>query len=169
MIKPLFFIMLATTSCQDNQVPAASEINFDAVYKTKSGFEVRYVLDVDGSVQRWNVFRPLEPREKYRTLTIQIKEKFVIFGDFLIIPLDINKENSWSFDGINCKNMDYTNTNSIISVKIKCEYNDSDGYLIYKYSQERGISYLEEGCDRCGDDEIETLASKVGLGARISN
>lgn len=169
MIKPLVFIMLVTTSCQDDQVPAASEINFDAVYKTKSGFEVRYVLDVDGSVQRWNVFRPLEPGEKYRTLAVRIKGKFVIFGDFLIIPLDINKENSWSFDGINCNKMDDTNTNSISSVKIKCEYGDFGGYLIYEYSQERGISYLEESCDRCGDDDIETLSSEVGLGARISN
>ncbi|MFL0672193.1 MAG: hypothetical protein ACJLS3_12455 [Erythrobacter sp.] len=100
MKNSLIGIGLAVASCQGDPPPTVNEINFDSVYKTKSGFEVRYVLDADGSVQRWNVFRPLEPGEKYRTLDVKIREKFVVVGNFLIIPFDFKKEKSWEYAGI---------------------------------------------------------------------
>jgi|GEM_PF-4197821 hypothetical protein len=169
MKNSLICIGLAVASCQGVHTPTVSEINFDSVYKTKSGFEVRYVLDADGSVQRWNVFRPLESGEKYRTLDVKMRGEFVVVGDFLIIPFDLNKENSWQYAGINCEKKDYANMKSIGTIKIKCVYDQFDGYSIYEYSQERGVLYLEEGCSRCGADEIEILSSELGLGARISN
>lgn len=169
MRNSLICVVLAVASCKGDHVPTISEINFDSVYKTKSGFEVRYVLDRDGSVQRWNVFRPLEPGERYRTLDVNMREKFVVVGDFLIIPFDLNKENSWKYAGINCKRIGYDDAKSIDTIKIKCIYDEFDGFSIYEYNQERGVLYLEEGCARCGADEVEFLSSELGLGARISN
>jgi len=169
MKNSLIGIGLAVASCQGDSPPTVNEINFDSVYKTKSGFEVRYVLDADGSVQRWNVFRPLEPGEKYRTLDVKIMEKFVVVGNFLIIPFDFKKEKSWEYAGIQCIKTDYADMKTIGTIKIKCTYNEFNGYSVYEYSPKRGVVYLEENCPRCGADEIEILSSELGLGARKSN
>ncbi len=160
-------LLFALSACSNKPIDGVDHLNFDAIYRTKSGHEVKYTLGDDKVLQRWNIFNPLEPDENYNSVSITEIGDLIILGNFLIIPKDPSSGIRWSKGSLNCKKILSFNHNNIMTHRIKCYVDTEDEYIIFDYNEFRGILHLEEHCEFCGDDEIESLVSDHGIGAQI--
>lgn len=157
---------LLMASCAPDSRMAKPVWNFDALYQTASGKQVKYVRDAD-IIQRWNVLRPIEPDEKFRTLEFEDIGPFISIKDFILIPHDPESGVKWQFRGITCRKIAKSIINGRSEYTIKCNNDNVEGYILLFYSKRRGVLRLEEHCASCGDDEVEVLISERGLGAQV--